>query len=139
MRSPLLDFSRRADSTAVVPALFAALAIVVAAISVWRPPLLEHDVVLQLDREFRQLLPHLPRTGAVGYLDPPEGSEVVDEQRLFYAVQFSLAPLAIVRGQEPEFVVVPRGHAVRDDPRLAGLFVYGTTSAGHRVYRRLTP
>jgi hypothetical protein len=133
-----LNVSRRRDSTAAVPASFAALAIVVTAIGVWRPPLPGHDVVRQLDREFRQLLPHLPRTGVVGYLAPSEGSDVADEQRLFYAAQFSLAPLVIVRRQEPEFVIVPRGHAVQDDPRLAGLFVSSTTSAGHRVYRRLT-
>jgi hypothetical protein len=112
---------------------------VVTAISLWRAPLPGHDVVRQLDREFRQLLPHLPRTGVVGYLEPPAGSDVVDEQRSFYAAQFSLAPLVIVRRLEPEFVIVPRGHAGRDDPRLAGLFLYGTTSTGHRVYRRLAP
>lgn len=125
---------------ATSPTLFAGLAVVVAGAGIWNLPSPGHDVVRQLDREFRQLSLHLPPSGVIGYLDPPRTADnAVESERTFYAMQYSLAPHVIVRSFEPEFVIVPRDHASDGDRRLAGLFVYGTTPAGHRVFRRLVP
>ena len=102
--------------------------------------LLPPDPMQRLDAEFRELAPRLPPTGEIGYLDRYEnaGDDAVVQAR--YAAQYALAPRVVLARTGPEFLIVaydterPGG-----DARLAGYFLVATTSAGHRLFRRLGP
>ena len=102
--------------------------------------LLPPDPMQRLDAEFRELAPRLPPTGEVGYLDRYENAGDDAVVRARYAAQYALAPRVVLARTGPEFLIVaddterPGG-----DPRLDGYFLVTTTSAGHRLFRRLKP
>ena len=102
--------------------------------------LLPPDPMQRLDAEFRELAPRLPPAGEVGYLDRYENAGDDAVVRARYAAQYALAPRVVLARTGPEFLIVaddterPGG-----DARLDGYFLVTTTSAGHRLFRRLKP
>lgn len=94
----------------------------------------------RLEREFRVLIPDLPSSGDIGYLERYEEGGSVEAVRTHYAAQYALAPRIIVARTGSEFVIVADGtERPGGDPRLRGYFQVARTPAGHRVFRRLTP
>jgi hypothetical protein len=94
----------------------------------------------QLEAEFRALIPELPPSGVIGYLDRYHDGGAEDAVRMHYAAQYALAPRIIVSRTGPEYVIVTNGSdRPGGDPRLDGYFPAARTPAGHRVFRRLTP
>jgi hypothetical protein len=98
------------------------------------------DRMGQLEAEFLELAPRLPPTGEIGYLDRYENAadEAVVQAR--YAAQYTLAPRVVVARTGPEFLIVAHDtERPGGDSRLNGYFLVTTTSAGHRLFRRLGP
>lgn len=98
------------------------------------------DPMARLEAEFRALVPELPPSGEVGYLERYEDGGSVDAVRTHYAAQYALAP-RVVRGRTgQEYVIVAEGtERPGGDPRLRGYVQVARTPAGHRVFRRFTP
>jgi hypothetical protein len=98
------------------------------------------DPMQRLEAEFLELAPRLPSAGDIGYLDRYEnaGDEAVVRAR--YAAQYALAPRVVVARTGPEFLIVAHDtERPGGDARLNGYFLVATTSAGHRLFRRLGP
>ncbi len=98
------------------------------------------DPMARLEAEFRALIPDLPPSGEVGYLERYKNDSLDEAVRMHYAAQYALAP-RVVRGRTgQEFVIVAAGTENPDgDPRLQGYVQVARTPAGHRVFRRFTP
>ena len=98
------------------------------------------DVAAALESEFRELVPQLPPTGVVGYLERYVDADAVEAVRMHYLAQYALVPRIVERGTGPEFLIVARGtEAPGGDFRLEGYFPVANYSSGHRVYRRFVP
>lgn len=98
------------------------------------------DPMAQLEAGFRELIPELPPSGEIGYLEQYGEGVSVDAVRTHYAAQYALAPRIVVGRTGQEFVIVANGtERPGGDPRLRGYVQVARTPAGHRVFRRFTP
>jgi hypothetical protein len=95
------------------------------------------DPMATLEAEFKPFLFELPPFATVGYLEQRDGGE--DAVRMYYAAQYALVPRIVVGRVGPEFMIVARGTAQPDDPRLAGFYPVAQLANGHRLLRRLLP
>jgi hypothetical protein len=92
------------------------------------------DPMGALEAEFKPFAFELPPFATVGYLEQPDGGE--DAVRMYYAAQYALAPRIILSRTGPEFMIVARGTAQPDDPRLKGFHPVAALPNGHRIFRR---
>jgi hypothetical protein len=92
------------------------------------------DPMAMLEAEFRPFAFELPPFATVGYLEQRDGGEYA--VRMYYAAQYALAPRIVVSRAGPEFMIVARGTAQPDDPRLEGFYPVATLANGHRLVRR---
>jgi len=95
------------------------------------------DAVTASDEDFRRVLPHLPTHGRIGYLKPGFERANSDDLAQFFQAQYSLAPLVLVTGTQPEFVVA----VAREDKGLPeipdGFERVQVFSAELALYRRV--
>jgi hypothetical protein len=104
------------------------------------------DPIAEQDREYRALVPSLPRNGRIGYRQPPDWPSV-DATRKFYLAEYALTPRIVVMDTGPEFVIAnpdsrtdaDKRAATRDgsDPQLAGFALYWKTDGGPEIFRRV--
>ena len=95
------------------------------------------DPMASLESEFAALIPELPPSGQIGYLERYQDGGSVEAVRMHYAAQYALAPRIIVGRTGSEFVIVALGtERPGGDPRLSGYVQVARTPAGHRVFRR---
>lgn len=91
---------------------------------------------LGLDRVHRTLALHLPARGIVGFQHVGEP----DQRRLFFRLQFSLAPRKIVTSIDSEFVIEGGPTAASDSlSRNARFVLVVTVDDDLRLFRRLVP
>ena len=95
------------------------------------------DPMAVLEAEFKPFAFELPPFATVGYLEQRDGGEYA--VRMHYAAQYALAPRVVVGRVGPEFMIVARGTAQPDDPRLEGFYPVARLANGHRLFRRLVP
>jgi hypothetical protein len=95
------------------------------------------DPMADIEAEFLPFIPHIPRTGNVGYLEPYANRGAVDAVRTLQGGQYALVPRVVVGHVGDEFVLVPRGtEDPAGDERLNGYVLVATLSNGHRLFRR---
>lgn len=87
------------------------------------------------DMAYRDLAPHLPARGVIGVHEVGESTE----RRLFFRLQYALAPRKIVVTREAEFVIeggpASAPASLTHDPQFT---LIAAPEADLRVYRRLT-
>jgi hypothetical protein len=113
----------------------------------WRhvhAPVSSSDVVDLHDRMYRSLIPWLPASGRVGYLQPADWPSPLAVQR-FYLAEYALAPRLVALGTDAEFVIVTqeamaRGDGERASPpdkRLDGFLPVRSFESGIHIFRRI--
>ena len=63
------------------------------------------DAVTASDEAFRRMLPHLPPSGPVGWVNPAGSRANAADLAAFFHAQYSLAPRVLVEGTQPDVVV----------------------------------
>ena len=95
------------------------------------------DPTKRLEAEFLELVPRLPPSGEVGYLDRYQNAGDDDALRARYAAQYAFAPRVLLSRVGPEFLIVANDtERPGGDARLEGYFLVAATPAGHRLFRR---
>src|SRR4029453_7158502 len=124
----------------VLATLALAWSLVAGASAVRTALMLPPEPMEHLEAEFLELSSRLPLTGDIGYLDRYENAGDQAVVRAHYAAQYALAPRVLLTRTGPEFLIGARDtERPGGDPRLNGYFLVATTSAGHRLFRRLGP
>ena len=102
------------------------------------------DVVDLHDRMYRSLIPWLPASGRVGYLQPADWPSPQAIQR-FYLAEYALAPRLVALGTDAEFVIVTpeaKAHGGGEktslpDTRLDGFVLVRRFESGIHIFRRV--
>jgi hypothetical protein len=103
------------------------------------------DFLTREIQRYEPLIPSLPLSGTVGYLQPQDWPSN-DAILRFYLAEYALAPRVIVPGTAPDFVIVVPEALVDDldgragpsrDSRLAGFMHYARVHNGMRIFRRI--
>lgn len=102
------------------------------------------DVIELHDRMYRSLIPWLPASGRVGYLQPADWPSHQAIQR-FYLAEYALAPRLVALGTDADFVIVTpeartRGggeNASLPDTRLDGFWRVRSFESGIHLFRRV--
>jgi hypothetical protein len=124
----------------VLATLALAWSLVAGASAVRTALMLPPEPMEHLEAEFLELASRLPPTGDIGYLDRYENAGDDAVVRARYAAQYALAPRVLLARTGPEFLIVAQDtERPGGDSRLDGYFLVATTSAGHRLFRRLGP
>jgi len=155
-RTPVRSYNLRVTR---IRTAAAAIVLLAAAAAGHLPPLLADrremsspgagpDLTTQLDRNYASLSPWLPETGRIGFRIPADWPSD-DAARRFFLAEYSLTPRVILLTTAVEFVIVETPTAadvdrvvklpVTDDAQLAGLTLYGRTSVGLQIARRVSP
>lgn len=135
IRRLLVDHSRKAQ--VVVAAAVMAWCVAAALYNLTTASRPRHPIAV-LEAQFASLIPYLPASGEVGFLEHYADPGAEDAVKTWYTAQYALAPRIVAARPGAEFLIVADGTAhPSSDPRLEEYFRVVTVEGGHQLYRRL--